>query len=241
MPAWWREFLSFISPERCHACLGTLPEVDSEHLFCANCASEMIKGAGITCYRCGAEAGPHTATSSGCSACLRDHFAFNHVLRMGLYQGLLKEIVLKCKLGSGEILAEAAGYHFGCGLKNSAGLELPAAIVPVPSHWTRVLWRGHNPAHGVALGLARALGVPCHPNWLCRTKPTPRQVTLTPTQRRLNLDGAIRHRVPAWAKGATVWIVDDVLTTGTTASASSRALLDGGSGKVVAVVLARGG
>ncbi len=241
MPAWWRELLSYISPERCHACLGQVQEDIVEHQFCANCTFEMTKGAGITCFRCGAEVAAHIETTSGCLACLRDRFAFDQVLRMGPYDGLLREIVLKCKQSNGEILAEAAGYHFGCSLKNSAALDLPTAIVPVPSHWTRLLWRGHNPALGVALGLARALKVPCCPNWLRRTRPTPRQTTLTPKQRRLNLNGAIRHYVPARAKGCTVWIVDDVLTTGTTASAGSRALLDGGAGKVVAVVLARGG
>lgn len=241
MHVWWRELLSFIAPERCHACLGGLPSGMEDCLFCNDCAAEMVKGAGITCYRCGAEAGPHITTDAGCPVCLNDRFAFAHVLRLGRYEGLLREIVLKCKQGHGEILAEAMGRHFGTILKNSAGLQLPAAVVPAPSHWARMLLRGHNPAHGLALGLSQSLGVPCCPGWLKRTRYTPKQSSLTPTQRRLNLQGAITHRVPAWARGAIVWIVDDVLTTGTTASTSSKALLDGGVGSVVAVVVARGG
>jgi predicted amidophosphoribosyltransferase len=72
-------------------------------------------------------------------------------------------------------------------------------------------------------------------------KRTPRQVGLTRAQRQENLQGAFR--VPAQArprlKGRRVLLVDDVLTTGATANAASRALLRGGASRVDMLAFAR--
>jgi predicted amidophosphoribosyltransferase len=79
--------------------------------------------------------------------------------------------------------------------------------------------------------VSRGSGVPCDPFALARVKSTQPQVGLTKAQRAENLQGAFR--VPPGAKprlaGKRVLLVDDVLTTGATANAASRALLRGGA------------
>jgi predicted amidophosphoribosyltransferase len=83
--------------------------------------------------------------------------------------------------------------------------------------------------------------VPCDPLVLARIKRTPHQVGLTKNQRRDNLQGALR--VPTDAKprlhGKRVLLVDDVVTTGATANAASRALLRGGATSVDVLAFAR--
>jgi predicted amidophosphoribosyltransferase len=83
--------------------------------------------------------------------------------------------------------------------------------------------------------------VPCDPFLLSRVKPTRRQVGLTKAQRQENLQGAFR--VPADRKamvsGRRVLLVDDVLTTGATANAASRAILRGGAARVDVLAFAR--
>jgi predicted amidophosphoribosyltransferase len=72
-------------------------------------------------------------------------------------------------------------------------------------------------------------------------KRTRRQVGLTKAQRQENLQGAFRVPQDAKArlKGKRVLLVDDVLTTGSTANAASRALLRGGAASVDVLAFAR--
>ena len=83
--------------------------------------------------------------------------------------------------------------------------------------------------------------MPCDPFLLSRVKRTRRQVGLTKSQRQLNLQGAFRVSDDARARlaGKRVLLVDDVLTTGATANAASRALLRGGAAAVDILAFAR--
>ena len=89
--------------------------------------------------------------------------------------------------------------------------------------------------------VAGAAQVPCDPFLLARVKRTRPQVGLTKAQRAENLQGAFR--VPAEArarlKDKRVLLIDDVLTTGATANAASRALLRGGAASVDVLAFAR--
>jgi ComF family protein len=111
----------------------------------------------------------------------------------------------------------------------------------VPLHRWRLWWRRFNQAMALAAVVSKRSGVPCDPFLLARVKPTKSQVGLSKAQRGENLQGAFR--VPAGAKprleGKRVLLIDDVLTTGATANAASRALLRGGARAVDVLVFAR--
>ena len=113
------------------------------------------------------------------------------------------------------------------------------AVVPVPLHWTRRLWRGYNQSETMGRAVASRLKLSFHTGWLWRKLQTPLQASVTPTQRRKNLREAMRARLPATMKGKRVLLVDDVMTTGATADACSRALLAAGVGGVQVMVVAR--
>lgn len=209
--------------------------------FCQECVQKMLAGSGESCPRCGADVGKVSNAALGCPACRNERLSFSRVWRFGPYEGLIKETVLKCKLPKGEILAEAAGWLIAQALSANPSFNRPDAIVPVPTHWTKWFLRGHNPAHGIAIGLSKVFGVPCRPQWLRKIRPTPSQTSLTPTARRMAPRNAFRGFIPSCNRDATIWLVDDVLTTGATASACAKALLEKGASEVVAIVLARGG
>jgi ComF family protein len=125
-----------------------------------------------------------------------------------------------------------------------AGGELLAeadVIVPVPLHRWRLWWRRFNQAMALARAVSTESGVPCDPFLLARVKRTRRQVGLTKAQRQENLQGAFRVPLEAKArlKGKRVLLIDDVLTTGSTANAASRALLRGGAASVDILAFAR--
>jgi len=119
----------------------------------------------------------------------------------------------------------------------AARLEPPpaAGVTAGPLSGRRAGERGYNQAEVVARGLAdfhrvRIAGL------LARIRDTPPQSLLDSPARQSNVAGAFA--ASAHAAGATVWLVDDVLTTGATAAAARQALLDAGAARVEIAVLA---
>ena len=154
-----------------------------------------------------------------------------------MYDGLLREAVLKIKQPGGDGLAESLGRVFGL----ARGVPLQSAadvVIPVPLHWQRAWDRKHNQADGIARGLAAVLRVPAWRRVLWRVKHTPGQPAGSREQRWVNAAGAFR--VATWGRltGVRVLLVDDVLTTGATADAAADALRKAGAAQVHVAVLA---
>jgi predicted amidophosphoribosyltransferase len=110
-----------------------------------------------------------------------------------------------------------------------------AAVVAVPLAGRRAAERGYNQAEVVAAAMADFHRLRCA-RLLARVRDTPPQSTLDGPARRANVAGAFA--ASAQARGATVWLVDDVLTTGATTAAAREALLVGGAARVDVAVLA---
>lgn len=98
--------------------------------------------------------------------------------------------------------------------------------------------RGYNVPERMAQPLARAVGVPVVTDALTRARSTRRQEGLSLDERLANVAGAFRVARPEAVEGKRILLVDDVLTTGATASACAQALLDAGAQSVFAVALA---
>lgn len=115
---------------------------------------------------------------------------------------------------------------------------LPALLIPVPLHRTRLRERGYNQALVLARPLAQALGIPLRHDLLERTKATPPQTGLNAKARRRNLGGAFAI-APSIALPAHVALFDDVMTTGATLREATRVLLKAGVARVDVWALAR--
>jgi len=106
-------------------------------------------------------------------------------------------------------------------------------------HFTRAWRRQFNQAAALAGEVSRACGKPSETALLERVKPTRSQVGLNRAQRAANMQGAFRCPPTARLSGRRIVLVDDVLTSGATANAASRALLRGGAKSVDVLVFAR--
>ena len=113
-------------------------------------------------------------------------------------------------------------------------------LVPVPLYRMRLWQRRFNQAALLARHMQTLGAVPCRPHLLARTRPTQAQVGLDLANRRKNVRGAFR--VPDEAlfdvAGKACVLVDDVMTTGATAEACTRALLKAGAARVDVIVFA---
>jgi ComF family protein len=154
----------------------------------------------------------------------------------------------------GVAFGERLGYVIEYELRNMiattntplTNTSLYDAIVPVPLHHSRERERGYNQARWIAQGITNALHIPLEDSWIRRLEPTRSQTTLSAEARVHNVRNVFApthatRRLPASTKknlnGATVLLVDDVYTTGSTLNACAHALLELGVRRVDAAVL----
>jgi ComF family protein len=230
-----RGLVDLVYPRLCLVC-----ERPAERYFCSACRDQLVRDPFPTCPRCGSTVGPHTSSVSGCPRCRDEHYAFAGVLRMGPYEGMRRDLILRMK--HDVLVAQAVGEEFAERITPRMVHTGIFAVVPVPLHWKRRWRRGYNQADVLAKALAEKLRVPCWSRLLKRRRMTIFQAGLPPTARRENLRGAIMARRLQWncLQDKAVLLVDDVFTTGSTAHAAAVALKAAGAKSVYVAVAAHG-
>ncbi|MGH9563320.1 MAG: ComF family protein [Terracidiphilus sp.] len=172
---------------------------------------------------------------------------FIRAVSYGLYQGRMREAIHALKYdrlygastGLGQMLAYAIAQ-----LAGEAPQEM--LVVPVPLHRSKFAQRGFNQSRSLAAAALKSLSK-SHPAWrltlasstLLRQRATESQAGLTPRQRRINVRGAFAVSDPARVTAQNVLVVDDILTTGATARAAAKALIEAGAASVWVATLAR--
>ncbi len=189
------------------------------------------------CARCGE---PLPRRGARCGV---DHRAFTHLhtaLAPLCYRGTGARLVHRLKFQRD---LTAGGYllaHMVRSVATWAGSEgRRAVVVPVPRHRRKARRTGFDPAVWLAAGVADRLELDFAAGALVRTRATLPQADPRVTSRDANVAGAFRCRLARPLVGRTVLLVDDVLTSGATARACARALLEAGVQKVAVLTAAR--
>jgi len=147
-----------------------------------------------------------------------------------VYEYPLDRIIVGAKFRQRLDFAAALGGLLGDYLCGPAGMlpaEYPDVIVPVPLHRRRLAARGFNQAAEIAAPVAQRFGLPLRLDVCVRVRHTIEQTSLTGHARRRNLVGAFVARREL--NGLRVAVVDDVLTTGSTARAVATAVMEAGA------------
>ena len=139
--------------------------------------------------------------------------------------GVLRALQHALKYQNRPRYGDAAGRWMGDALRAERphGGSALAAVVPVPLHRTRRLERGYNQSAQLARGVAERLDVPVRPDALARLRPTRSQTHLPRRARWQNVAGAFASSPNPPLTGPAL-LIDDVLTTGATATAAAQAL-----------------
>jgi len=232
-----RGLLQIFYPNLCWICRQPLPP--EQPAFCPPCREALLTDPRPSCPRCAATVGPFADLETGCPACRAEEFAFDRAVRLGTYEGPLREVILRLKTAHGEGLAEIVAGEWAAGAAEKLRALGIHCVVPVPLHWWRRWQRGYNQSDALGRALAKVLCSPFHPYGLRRLRKTAMQVHLSVTKRRENVRGAFEARRTVALAGKTVLLVDDVMTTGSTAHEAARALRRAGAARVVVAVLAR--
>jgi ComF family protein len=232
--------IELLYPHVCWACGRFFPDIHAR--LCPTCEQLLAADPHPSCPRCAHSVGPNLDLTDGCVQCRERRFAYDHVLRMGPYDGLLREVILRLKNSRDDNLAEIIGTLWASRLAPRLQDINAQAVVPVPLHWTKRYWeRGFNQSTVLARCLAKRLRIPCYPNCVRRLRRTPRQTEqATPENRRANVRGAFRIIGPNRIADKNVLLIDDVLTTGATAHEVARALRTHKPASITVAVLACG-
>jgi len=199
----------------------------SPELLCPACIAEL-PALPESCPQC---ALPSPAAAL-CGNCLNHPPHFDATLALWRYEfpcdGLVQALKYRARLA-------LAGFF----ARSLSSLPLPEVdlIVPMPLHPKRLAERGFNQALEIARGVARHLGRPIEPRGVLRVKDTPPQTELPYEERAKNVRGAFLCTLDL--SGASVAVVDDVMTTGATLNELARALKRAGATRVENFVIAR--
>ncbi len=223
--------LNSIYPADCPVC-GNRSDLFVHAPVCSSCWSQIKRYDGPSCCICGL---PFVSEHARiCGDCLKTKPVFSKVIAYGLYEGVLKEAISQFKFHGLRRLSQPLGSLL-------SGLEIPEAdaIAPVPLTARGLRQRGFNQSLLVARALSKKTGIPLYLDSLLKIKETPPQVGLSAAERRSNLTGAFTAK--GELKNISILLIDDVVTTGATVTACSKALLKAGAKEITVLAIARAG
>ncbi|VVP59926.1 hypothetical protein PS903_06010 [Pseudomonas fluorescens] len=219
------------------SCLLCGEASDDATPICTACETEL-PWLGDQCQTC---ALPLPAPGMTCGPCLKQPPAFERVAVPWTYGFPVDSLITRFKHSAkwpfGHLLAELLArfllHRF------DEDLDRPDTLVPVPLAVKRLRQRGFNQAAMLAGWLGTRLDIACDEKLLLRVQDTSAQQGLKAEARKKNLRNAFALAPDATIKGRHLALVDDVLTTGATAQALARLLMDAGAARVDVYCLAR--
>jgi len=217
----------------CHAPRGESPDL----YLCNRCLDGCLPLTSPCCPRC---ALPFATIGGGdhvCGECLLHPPDFAWTVAAGLYEETLRHAIHRFKFDGSLALDCSLARLLDTAWQRTAPDWTPDLLVPVPLHPRRLGQRTYNQALLIARELGRSRQLPVDAYLLLRVLPTVAQAGLTARERHRNLLGAFALTRPL--SGERILLVDDVMTTGTTARICATALRAGGAGEVGLAVLAR--
>jgi ComF family protein len=205
----------------CPACLKEPEPLMAEH-FCVSCRTPFLNRFPLDFEgRCGL-----------CRSGLR---GFDSAYCFGAYEGNLRALIHLYKYGRVKTLSRPLAGLLARVAPRDQRFDV---IVPVPLHWRRQWQRGFNQSRLLANCLAKRLNIPSV-EALRRARATSPQAGLSNASRRRNVAAAFRMRRGSSVAGKSILLVDDVMTTGSTAAACALALKRGRAAKVALLTIAR--
>jgi ComF family protein len=201
-----------IDPKLCPGCQHQL---NTSQTFCPRCLERLARVANA-CQLCGLE---NQGNGEICAACLYDPPRWQNLIAPLQYRSLARELLLQLKFG--ESLYHANNLASTV-IKSFVTTRPPEVLLPVPLHHNRFIDRGFNQALEIARILSTQLDIPLDTHMLLRIRDTEAQAGLTANQREKNILKAF-----SCANTATyrhVAVVDDIVTTGSTANEITKTL-----------------
>ncbi|MBN2327714.1 MAG: ComF family protein [Candidatus Omnitrophica bacterium] len=230
--------LELIYPSVCAGCGREMPGQDA--LICSDCLHQIPRIQPPLCPQCGAPlSAPPDPTGKRCRFCPPGPHFFQQSRSLYSYKdprvkNLVHALKFRYQTGVAAPLSRLLSYGFDFYF-SKMNID---ALAPVPLHKSRLREREFNQAALLCGEISRRRRIPIREDLVYRRRRTPPQASLHPETRMKNLEDAFFPVEENAAAGLRVLIVDDVMTTGATINAVSKALRRAGAEAVFALTLA---
>ncbi len=231
--------LSLIYPQQCSVCDDEVESAD-DGLVCSSCwtTTKIFEGNEALCEKCGAfllSAGPSTTVR--CRECSDQHY--DRAFAIGIYESGLSASLLRLKRVPNipRRLQKLLGSSVALLPVDESWL-----IIPVPLSPRRLQERGFNQAALIGAVISRAAGIPLDDVSLRRKVHTiMHRVGMDRKARSITVKNAFEVTRPKLIENRKILLVDDILTSGETASICAKVLKKSGAATVNVFTIARAG
>jgi competence protein ComFC len=234
-----RGVIDLLYPRRCILCKAFFPHSqgsETQEQLCPGCEDRVLKNRPPFCRKCSR---PIEDDKSFCRVCERSLFSFDRVWAACVYDDTMRRLIHLFKYGNKTALRHSFGKWIFNFLKEyHVPLEQFDLTVPVPLHPTRRRERGFNQAEILCQKLCERFPLNLSADNLVRVRHTRNQAVLGPKGRALNVHGAFKIKNPAAVKDKNILLVDDLYTTGATASEAAGILKEAGANGVSVLTVA---
>lgn len=229
--------LSIVFPVECRVCRTEVTD-SNDGVACGDCwaATTIFSGSEMLCNKCGAFFGSKVASVEvSCHQCDEHHYESASAL--GIYEKALAVSILRLKNEPLVPKRLTDLFHRSIAGDSISDIDL---IVPIPLSKQRMIERGFNQAEVIARRVAQITGIAVDSHSLVRTTHTPmHRVGMDKRARELTVINAFKVVRPNLVKRSCILLVDDVFTSGSTASNCAKALKKAGAERIKVLTLAR--
>ncbi len=231
----YNSLMGFVYPPQCVIC-DLLHEGD-RFFLCDRCAFSLDFYSDPYCFKC---KNPMDVCSDKCPACGGSRL-ISKVWACSSYDDFFRPLIHSFKyqgiIPAGRFLSRNLADLMADRLQEKK-IDM---IIPVPLHPLRECKRGFNQSVYIAEELQNELHIPIDLDVLIRVRRTKDQTGLNREQRKKNMRGAFRINPKADLEKKRIILVDDVTTSGATASEAARILKEAGAREIQLAVLAIAG
>jgi competence protein ComFC len=234
--------IEIVYPKSCIACKNSLKNnTGIDDLVCLKCWGKIKKNLPPFCFCCGRHLGINSPANNICPECTKTPLHFDRAFSPCIYEETIRLLIHEFKYRRRDYLGKILSKLM---IEFIQEYDLPMkyidTIIPIPLHKTKQREREFNQSEILSKYIAQKFDKKMLNNALRRHLPTQSQAELKDRDRFKNIKGSFSCARKQSVQGENILLVDDVLTTGATASEAACVLKDAGANIVFVLTLARG-
>lgn len=231
--------IDIVFPKICHACKKKIPDLSIDEVICIECWAKIKKNTPPFCYICGRNLSRKKPLKNTCLDCIKKPLQFDRAFSPCLYEGVLKELIHAFKYKKNDYLGVTlAKLMIGFIKEYNLPVQFMDLIIPIPLHKDKLREREFNQAFILSKYLGAAFNKEVSTKNLLRDKNTKTQAELKDNERFSNVKKCFSAPQSNAVKNRNILLIDDVLTTGATASEAALTLKNAGANTVYVLTLA---
>jgi len=232
--------LNLIYPKNCISCKTGIFDEQNRFFLCDDCFEEIAKNLSPFCLKCGVHLDERETEFGICRQCKKRKFYFDRAYSVCIFEGTIKELIHKFKYSNKTVLAKLfSEMIFDFAMNFHIPISDYDIMLPVPLHSVRLREREYNQCEILAKELQKFFSIAISRNDVMRIRNTKSQIELNKFARWQNIKGAFKLKNFEKFKDKNVLIIDDLMTTGATASELAGVLKDADAKKVSVLTLAK--